>query len=239
MEKAGGPPMTDIASVQPAIHCAENIARQWMWEHAKRSSERSGIRSYPGDSTFPVNLMPAALWLGVRKYAGIWFHGSVGGRFSKHEVHGYLGDSRLAVLSDAIGLFSVGAHSGAAWRPVWYRGNFMHWAVNLVDYTRQRNVEFVMELSRRGQETGWCELEGCPYPYVTRRSYGFQSADILNPEVARVSRVPEAGDYRSIRPHWGARRRRRQPRRHLNRDGDEVESGDEGVMRDITNGFPE
>ena len=154
--------------------------------------------------------MPAALWLGVREYTGIWFHGSIGGCFSDHEVHSYLGDSCLAVLSNAIGLFSVGAHLGAAWRLVWYWGNFMHWAVNLVDYTQQRNVEFVMELRRRGQEMGWCELEGCPYLYVTRQLYGFQSTNILNPEVVRVSRVPKAGDYRSIRPHWGARQRHRQ-----------------------------
>ena len=137
-----------------------------------------------------------------------------------------------------IALFSVGAHSGAAWRLVWYQENFMHWAVNMVDYMQQRNTKFVLELSHREQETRWCELEGCPYLYVTRRSYGFQSANILNHGVARVSQAPEVGDYQSIHLHWGARWRQWQQWWHLNRDGDKIESKDEGVMRDITNGVP-
>ena len=62
LEKAGVAVPRSSQGLGPVIRCAENIVRWWIWEH----QERDLI-----DTVMPPCLIPTALWLGLREYAGI------------------------------------------------------------------------------------------------------------------------------------------------------------------------
>ena len=222
LEKVGAPLLNTERNLHSAVRCAENVAQRWMWEHQERGLGNTRI-SFPGDSSLPQSLMPTAIWLGAREYGGIWLHGGGGGRYDEREVFGFLGDGRLVVLSEAAGVFWGGSYSGRVFGAFWYRNRFMHWAINLVRFWSRNRVEFVMEQSRQGQETMWCGLEGCPYPYVTMSPVGLTAYEHLDQSMARESRVAEIEIRRDIRPQWGAFVTDRRPVvRNLNRDGDEA-----------------
>jgi len=133
------------------------------------------------------------------------------GCYDEWEVFGFLGDGRLAVLSEAARVFWGGSYTGRVFRAFWYCNRFMHWAINLVHFWSWNRVEFMMEQSRQGQETMWCGLEGCPYPYVTMSQVGMTAYEHLDQSMARESRVAEIEIRCDIRPQWGVFLTDRQP----------------------------
>lgn len=202
LEHAGAPSLSTHRSIRAAIRCAENIARRWLWEHQEREESARGV-NFPGDTAFPSNLMPAAIWLGTREYAGVWLHGGTGTRYGDRETFGMLGDSRLVTLGEAMRIFGINLEEGVVWRPHWYWDHFEHWTVNFTRYVRDARPTLEMENTRPWQEMSWLGLVGCPYPYVTA-SWDRVTLEFLdNPSVERVSRsqTPVA---RSLRPRWGA-----------------------------------
>ena len=147
---------------QAAVRCTDNIAQHWMWEHREYVP---GVL-FPGDTAFPQSLMPVAIWLGTREFAGVWTHGSRP-RFGTDEIFGFLGDGQLVVLADAMAIYGLEPSPGVAWSPGWYRDNFVHWALHYVRLPSSTINSIVWERSRPSQELTWCGVADCPYPYVT------------------------------------------------------------------------
>ena len=222
LEKAGSPPLTTQRRIRTALRCAENIARRWIWEHHERGAFDSGV-SFPGDSSLHQSMMPAAIWLGTREYAGVWLHGGERGRFAEREVFGFLGDGRMSVLSEAMRLYGREMGAGTVLSAPWYRNYFMHWAINFMHFWSRYRGELVLTRSRPGQDMLWCEVVGCPYPYVTITQVAAIARQRLDPNVGREVREPVGDLGRSIRPQWGAYLTgERVAARNLNRDGDEI-----------------
>jgi hypothetical protein len=73
----------------PIIRCAENIARWWMFKHNERP-QGEGKVSFPGEVLMPQGLVPIALWLAAREYAGIWRHGGGDSTCRELEIFGVL-----------------------------------------------------------------------------------------------------------------------------------------------------
>jgi hypothetical protein len=92
LEKAEIPPALAHQKILPVMRCAENIARWWMREHREQRVRDVRV-SFPGDVSLPQALMPSAIWLGTREYAGIWLHSKGGGRYQDGEVMGSFGES--------------------------------------------------------------------------------------------------------------------------------------------------
>ena len=87
-----------------AMRCARNIVRWWMVEFHERAPGNRQL-SYPGEVTMPRELMPIALWLGVREYRGIWRAEGGGGEFDESERLGLIGDNRMVAVSDVLSVY--------------------------------------------------------------------------------------------------------------------------------------
>jgi hypothetical protein len=92
LEKAGVTPSEAHEYILPVVRCVENIGHWWMAEHYECLATSRRV-SFPGDMAMPQSLMPVAIWLGTREYAGIWVHGEGAGWFWEQETLGFLGDS--------------------------------------------------------------------------------------------------------------------------------------------------
>ena len=198
LEKAGCSPLRSRCSFRAILRCAGNIARRWIWEHHERWPSDRGM-SFPGDSSLHQAMMPTARRVGEHKYFGVWLHGGELGPFMERE---FLGDDRMATLSEAARAYGSEHDGGRAPSPPWYRSNFVHWAITFIHFWSRFRGDFVLERSQPGEDTAWCGVEGCPYPYVT----AFQVAPVpfrrLDPNAARETRETEGNLRRSTRPHW-------------------------------------
>lgn len=173
-------------------------------------------------------MMPTALWLGTREYSGVWLHGGERGRFSEREVFGFLGDGRMAVLSEATRRYGSEHDGSRVLSPPWYRDRFVHWAIGFIHFWSRYRGDFVLERSRPGQGDVWCGVEGCPSPYVTIVQVAPVAFHRLDPSVGRESSEANGELSRAIRPHWGAfLTGERMAARRQNRDGGGTE--EEGV----------
>ena len=170
-------------------------------------------------------MMLAAIWLGTREYAGVWLHGGERGRFAECEVFGFLGDGRMSVLSEAMRLYGREMGAGTVLSAPWYRNYFMHWAISFMHFWLRYRGELVLTRSRPGQDMSWCEVEGCPYPYVTITQVAAIARDRLDPNVGREIREPVGNLGRSIRPQWGAYLTRLEVRNDRRNEGGGAEEG--------------
>ena len=200
MEKAGLDPVMSRHWDFLVLRCAENIARWWMLEHHEWPEEEGHV-SFPGEVAMPQGLMPAAIWLGTREYAGILRYGGGEGRFRELEVFGALGDSRSTALYDALSVYRTAAHDQPVWRPLWYRDNFTNWATEIL------RLPCLPSLARHNLEEreNWCGLHWCPYPYVHRvvehRPYLLlpKHVSVVQPE----DPTPNIRNWRIMNLRWG------------------------------------
>ena len=224
LEKAGSPPLTTQRCIHTALQCAENIAQHWIWEHHERRAFNSGV-SFPGDSSLHQLMMPAAIWLGMCEYAGVWLHGGKCGRFVECEVFRFLGDGRMSVLSEAMRLYGCEMGAGTVLSAPWYRNYFTHWAISFMHFWSCYRGELVLTRSCPGQDMLWCEVEGCPYPYVMITQVAAITRDCLDPNVGQEVREPVGNLGRSIRPQWGAYLTRLEVRNDRHNKGEGAEGG--------------
>ena len=152
LEKAGVPMHIVHNNVLPAIQCAENIALWWLWEHQELRSTDCGLR-FPGDTTFPQCLIPVAIWLGTREYAGVWLHGGADGLFDSKETFAILGNSRMSSIHAAMAVFYQGLQTQGVWWPQWYQDNFKHCVIMLVEFFGYTTQSIFPFNSGPGQET--------------------------------------------------------------------------------------
>ena len=170
--------------------------------------------------------MPTVLWLGMHEYMGVWWHGGKHSRFADHKVFRFLGDGRMAVLSKATQQQYGHKFNGSrVLSDTSYQSNFMHWAITFLHFWSQYRGMLVLERSWPGQDTAWCGVDGCLYPYMTITQVVVVAAAMyhqLDQDVGWESREPFEGLSRSIRLHWGVFI----AVWNLNQDGDRVVTGE-------------
>jgi hypothetical protein len=74
LEKSGAEsldsmPGNSATRYRVVLRCARNIAHWWLVEHFERQRGDDRI-SFPGEVAMQRDLMPLAVWLGVREYGG-------------------------------------------------------------------------------------------------------------------------------------------------------------------------
>ena len=117
---------------------------------------------------------------------------------------GDVGDLRGAVFMSAMDTFQRGYREEVVRVPIWYHDEFMHWAWRVMSGWVRSPTPIQPLLSRPDQSWSWCGIAGCPYPYVTTGSFSSDSARRAPVETPVVSRSPISGNYRTMRPRWGA-----------------------------------
>jgi hypothetical protein len=203
LEKAEIPPALAHQKILLVMRCAENIARWWMREHRERHAHDVRV-SFPGDVSLPQALMPLAIWLGTREYAGIWLHSEGGGCYQDGEVMGSFGESKLKAVYESIAVYSGAFQAQHVWCPPWYRNRFVEWALEVAAVQATIDEFIMVSRSQPGQELDWCRIAGCPYPYVTERVEVRQEGDELVREVVKESRGHIRHYAHRIYPRWGA-----------------------------------
>lgn len=196
LEKAGLSTNLSPSWKMATVRCAKNIARWWMMEHHERRRNSTRI-CFPGDVSMPRGLVPVAVWLGTREFAGIWRFGAGGEHFKDVEVLGAIGDSKSSALFDALSVYNVAGENTPSWRPFWYRDRFNAWASEILHLPHLPNVGRHCAATREN----WCGQEGCSYPYVsTRRITADGDVGVEERE------DPSPGPYvnRVCFPRWGA-----------------------------------
>lgn len=171
----------------------------------------------------PLEMMPLAIWLGTREYAGVWLHGA-GRRYSDREMFGFLGDGRTALISEAMNIYGNESRTRRtrAWNAAWYRNYFTHWAISLIHFKTRSREEIELRRSGEGQQNAWCGLAGCPYPYVTVSQVAVVPYARLDHDVGKEVCGWSTDVHHDLRPRWGAYVVNRPEPTNLNRDGEEV-----------------
>lgn len=205
LEKAGIDPIVAIRKREPAMSCAYNIARWWLVEHRHRHKKDTDI-SFPGETFMPQGMVPAALWVSMRDYDGVWERGRFPGDYDKFEHFGFLGDQKTAAIFDALQIYGVGTSPGPTWRPIWYRNQFVDWARSTLLLASAPDIWKHSPKDR----VNWCGMTGCQYPYVSEPEPPVpglilpKNVTLLRKEDLRP--MPFSDEF--LIPQWGAHLRK-------------------------------
>lgn len=161
LEKAGITHTTVRERRSAVLCCADNIARWWMVEH-KEFRRRKGKGGFIGDKVMHRDLMPNALWLGMREFGGIWGPGVTENLYNPNERYHFLRKYKNEALLDVLTIRGTATTTGPEWKPIWYRDEFVDWAQEIARMSTLPNVS----LHSAKRRENWCGLEKCPYPYV-------------------------------------------------------------------------
>jgi len=108
-------------------------------------------------------LMPMALWMGMRDLGGTWCETIEEQGVRPKERFRFLRDYKNKAFLDILMCWGLGASSSLTYRPDWYRNTFVEWAQEVL------RLLILPDIARHNpiRQENWCGVPICPYPYAT------------------------------------------------------------------------
>jgi len=201
LEKAGIDPELVPKQREAVIGCAYNIAHWWIIEHHHRRREDMDI-SFLGEIAMLQGMVPAALWLSMQEYGGVWDRGRFLGDYGYFEQFRFLGDHKGAAVFNTLQVYGMGTSLGPVWQPTWYRSDFVEWAKAILRLTDVPDIY----KHKPNQQSAWCGMTWSPYPFVTavesKVSLGSTGGVDEWWRMEDPSPMPVSEDF--LIPKWGA-----------------------------------
>ena len=142
--------------------CTKNIALWWIVEHQERHNDPED-KGFPGDHAMDRELMPTALWMGMREFGGTWREAIEDNGVNPKGRFQFLRDYKNEAILDVLTCRGSRSSSSHTWKPNWYRSEFVEWAQDVLRSPSLPN------LARHdpAMRAEWCGVPNCPYPYAT------------------------------------------------------------------------